>query len=51
MASQYGAKVYVDSKLEPFATNPTLFYDNSHINIDGTKIYTDIVLSRLKYDK
>ena len=51
IAAKYDAAVYVDSQSEPFTTSPTLFYDNSHINIDGTKIYTDIVLSRLKYDK
>lgn len=51
IASKYGAKVYIDSELEPFTSNPTLFYDNLHLNIEGTKIYTDTIISRLKYNQ
>lgn len=48
LANEYGAEVYIDTELEPFASSPELFYDNYHINIEGTKIYTPIILNRLK---
>lgn len=48
LASEYGFKTFNDIALEPFASNPELFYDNSHININGTKIYTDTIINRLK---
>ena len=48
LANEYGAKVYMDTELEPFASSPELFYDSYHINIEGTKIYTPIILNRLK---
>lgn len=44
----YGFKVYFDTQLEPFNSNEEFFYDNSHLNINGTKIYTDTILRRLK---
>lgn len=48
LAKKYNFSVYNDIELEPFASNPELFYDNAHININGTKIYTDTLLKRLK---
>lgn len=48
LAESYGFKVYFDTQLEPFNSNAELFYDNSHLNINGTKIYTDTILKRLK---
>lgn len=50
IAARFNASVYVDSNLEPFTTDPSLFYDNIHLNIEGTKIYTDTVLTRLKHN-
>lgn len=44
----YGATLWHDTSLEPFRSDPTLFYDNNHININGSKIYTDTVINRLK---
>ncbi|MDE6269544.1 MAG: hypothetical protein K2M12_01650, partial [Muribaculaceae bacterium] len=48
MAGNFGFKVYCDTRLEPFASSPELFYDNSHINVRGTKIYTDTILNRIR---
>lgn len=48
LAEPYGFKVYFDTQLEPFNSNAEFFYDNSHLNINGTKIYTDTILKRLK---
>ena len=48
LADSYGFSVYFDSQLEPFNSHSELFYDNSHLNINGTKIYTDTILKRLK---
>lgn len=48
IASRFDAAVYVDSHLEPFTSDSHLFYDNLHLNIEGTKIYTDTILTRLK---
>lgn len=45
---QYGIAVYDDSNLKPFNYNDSLFYDNKHININGSKIYTDTIINRLK---
>lgn len=48
LVKPYGFKVYFDTQLEPFNSNAELFYDNSHLNVNGTKIYTDTILRRLK---
>ena len=48
LASEVGFKMFNDITLEPFASNPELFYDNSHINFKGTEIYTDTIINRLK---
>lgn len=48
IARSLGVKTYVDTELTPFSDNPELFYDDVHININGTTIYTDTVLKRLK---
>lgn len=47
LSSHYNVEVYNDIELEPFASDSTLFYDNSHININGTNIYTRIILNRI----
>lgn len=47
-ARPYRVKVYDDSELEPFASDSTLFYDNTHINIRGTEIYTDMIINRIR---
>lgn len=51
IAAKFGATVYVDSHLAPFTSDSTLFYDNMHLNIEGTKIYTDTLLAHLKAQK
>ncbi len=43
-----GVRLYDDRLLKPFDADNTLFYDDAHINIDGSKIYTDTILNRLK---
>lgn len=50
-AKLYNVRVYNDMELKPFASDSTLFYDNIHINIHGTKIYTDTILERMGYTK
>lgn len=45
---EYGVKFYDDSNLSPFDKDSTLFYDTRHINIEGSKIYTDTIIKRLK---
>lgn len=40
--------VWDDTRLAPFDSDSTLFYDNNHININGAQIYTDTVINRLK---
>lgn len=41
------ARIWNDTGLQPFAADSTLFYDAIHLNINGAKIYTDTILSRL----
>lgn len=48
MCETENVRFYDDSQLEPFASDSTLFYDAHHINIDGSKVYTDIIIDRLK---
>lgn len=43
-----GFPFYFDLGLQPFAADSTLFYDNTHININGTDIYTPIIIERLR---
>lgn len=43
-----GVRLFDDRLIEPFNADNTLFYDDAHINIDGSKIYTDTILNRLK---
>lgn len=49
IARRHGVEVFNDSQVEPFASDSTLFYDNVHINVDGTQIYTEQAINRLKY--
>lgn len=48
ISKQYDITLYDDSNLKPFNYNDSLFYDNKHININGSKIYTDTIINRLK---
>jgi len=45
---RYGFRLYDDTSLGPFRTDSTLFYDCNHINIDGSRIYTDTIINRMK---
>lgn len=49
LAAESGFEMYNDIALEPFASSPELFYDNAHINFNGTKIYTDTLINRLRH--
>lgn len=51
LAKQYGFEVYDDIRMRPFATDSTLFYDNDHLNIKGSQIYTDSIISRYLHKK
>ena len=48
IVTAHGYRFYNDLHLEPFISDSTLFYDRSHININGTHIYTDTIIDRLK---
>lgn len=48
LCSHYGITFYDDSTMPPFDKQNDLFYDAMHININGSKIYTDTIISRLK---
>lgn len=48
MGRKEGFTVWNDLAMKPFYSDSTLFYDNSHININGSVIYTDSVISRLR---
>lgn len=43
-----GVRLFDDRVIAPFNADNTLFYDDAHININGSKIYTDTILNRLK---
>ncbi len=43
-----GFELYDDTSLPGFDSDTTLFYDANHINIRGTKIYTDTIIGRIK---
>lgn len=43
-----GVDFYDDTKLTPFDKDKSLFYDKDHVNINGSVIYTDTILNRLK---
>lgn len=47
IAGLYNVRVYNDIELKPFASDSTLFYDEAHININGTKLYTDTIIKRI----
>lgn len=48
ICGKYGYRVFDDSVLAPFDSDSTLFYDNFHINIIGSDIYTDTLINRLR---
>lgn len=47
IAKRYNVRVYNDIELEPFASDSTLFYNSTHININGAKQYTDTIIKRI----
>lgn len=48
LCRRYGARFYDDTGMQPFNSDSTLFYDDMHINLNGTKIYTDTIISRFR---
>lgn len=42
-----GVQFHNDSRLEPFNSDSTLFFDCVHLNVDGAAIYTDTIIRRL----
>lgn len=48
LSKGYDVEVFDDHMLEPFFSDSTLFYDNEHININGSVIYTDTIVKRLR---
>lgn len=42
-------ELWDDAMMPRFNNDSTLFYDNTHLNINGARIYTDTVIKRLKY--
>lgn len=45
---QFGAEFYDDSKFMPLSADNTMFYDNNHLNLRGSDIYTDTIIKRLR---
>lgn len=43
-----GFRFYDDTSMSPFDKRNDLFYDTNHININGSVIYTDSIISRLR---
>lgn len=43
-----GVRFYDDTFMPPFDTRNDLFYDTHHININGSVIFTDSIISRLR---
>lgn len=43
-----GVRFFDDMVLSPFSKDSSLFYDTNHVNITGSKIYTDTIINRLK---
>ncbi len=43
--------IYNDLYLEPFNSDSTLFFDNAHLNHNGAKIYSDLMIKRLRQNK
>ncbi len=41
-------ELWFDASCTPLSNDSTMFYDATHLNISGSKIYTDTVLQRLK---
>ncbi|MBD5214885.1 MAG: hypothetical protein HDS75_08730 [Bacteroidales bacterium] len=49
IANRYpSTDIWNDTQLRPFVSDSTLFYDPVHLNVNGAKIYTDTIISRLK---
>lgn len=48
LCRRYGARFFDDTLMEPFNSDSTLYYDDIHVNLNGTKIYTDTIISRLR---
>lgn len=48
LCGRYGAAFHNDALLEPFRADSTLFYDATHINLNGAEIYTDTIINRLR---
>lgn len=41
-------ELWFDVTGTPLSADSTLFYDNTHLNFEGAKIYTDTIISRLR---
>ena len=48
LCHRYGARFFDDTLMQPFNSDSTLFYDDVHVNLNGTKIYTDTILPRFR---
>ena len=48
LSGKYGFRFYDDTFLSPFDEVDTLFYDDRHVNINGSVIYTDSIINRLR---
>jgi hypothetical protein len=48
LAQQYGVVLWDDTQDEFFLQHPEYFYDTSHLNINGSAIYTAKMLERLQ---
>lgn len=48
LAQRYGAEFYDDRVLAPFGGDNTLFYNDIHLNLRGSEIYTDTIINRLR---
>lgn len=47
ICEKYGVKFHNDSRMEPFDSDSTLFYDNIHLNYRGAKVYTNTIIKRI----
>lgn len=48
MARELGFAFYDDTRLPPFDRDSTLYHDWLHLNVNGTEIYTDTIIARIK---
>lgn len=48
LSEKYGFRFYDDTFLPPFDEVDSLFYDDRHVNINGSAIYTDSIINRLR---